>query len=230
MSSVHFTDVRNMALFCEQSLDPKTIDAMIRENKDVGLSDPALEDNLKTGNYRAVLVALWSERDRTRRLNWLESKADELHPVLMLELAIAKFGASPTIETINSFSIPLMKAAYFRIIQDAQCSKEPSVKHGDAATRMSMTYERRLNGRIKALLNTSLEETVAENRELRIAAIKAKVMETAQLSLSKDLPSPNWIGWHGLAVFINGIPDMYSADEYKQIRDAYANEALASLR
>ena len=180
-------------------MNPQAIDKIIKKNKAVGLSDPALDENLKAGEYKAVLKKVWGERDRTIRLQWLENKSNELHPVLMFELAVAKFVASPTIETINLVSIPLIKAASFRVSQDAQCSKDPSVKNGDAATRMSMTYQQRLEKLIQSNLGCSLEKVVSENQDIRVAAIRSQVLETARLSLSSDLPSPDWIGWHGMA-------------------------------
>lgn len=226
MNIINFSTPQNIVEFCEKSLDPEAMDELIREHQDIGLSDPALEENLRAGNYKAVLTSLWSERDRTRCLAWLESKADELHPVLMFELAIAKFGAYPTVDTINLVSVPLLRAAYFRVHQDSQCAKDVSVKNGDAAERMSMTYLQRLGVRTRALLGCPLEEVLERSQDIRIAAIKEKVLETARLSLSRDLPSPDWVGWHGMAVFIQGAPDMHLPEEYKQIRDAEANKAI----
>jgi hypothetical protein len=229
MNIVNLSNPNNIVSFCETSLDRQAMNAIIQEHKSVGLSDPALADNLKTGHYQAVLVSLWSERDRTRRLEWLESKANESHPVLMFELAVAKFVAAPTVETVNRVSIPLIKAAVFRVSQDAQCSKDPSVKNGDAGERMSMTYAARLGKLVQTTLKCSLEEVLKNHQDDRVTAIKSKVLETAKLSVSKDLPSPDWVGWHGLSVFIQGAPSMYPADQYKSIRDAYAYEMIKTI-
>jgi hypothetical protein len=147
----------------------------------------------------------------------------------MFELAIAEFSAKPTAETIHLLSIPLIKAASFRVAQDAQCSTDASVKYGDASMRMSITYEQRLKNRVQALLNCPLEDILKEQQNERMAAIKKKVLETAKLSLSTSLPSPDWVGWHGMSVFISGAPKMHEASEYKQIRDAYANKAIEQI-
>lgn len=230
MSAINISNATNIVSFCERSLDLEAMDLMIRANKGIGLSDPFLEDNLKRGDYRAVLVSVWSERDRPRRLAWLESKSNELHPVLMFELSVAKFVASPTAETVNSFSVPLIQAAAFRVTQDAQCAKDVSVKNGDAAIRMSTTYARRLHRQVEATLQRSLPQVLSDHQDARIAAIKEKVLTTAQLSQRQDLPSPDWIGWHGLSVFIQGKPNMHPAGEYKQIRNAYASEVIEKLK
>lgn len=230
MISVNYISNANVINFCDLSLDRKAMNALIHENKHIGLSDPALEVNLEQGSYQKVLAALWSERDRTRRVEWLESKEGELHPVLMFELAVAKFVKTPTIETINEVSIPLMKAADFRIQQDAQCCQEPSVKNGDASTRMSIVYQTRLNQRIQASLNTSLANVLSENAKIRVAAIREKMLETATLSLSRALPSPNWVGWHGIHACMTGTVDMYPENEYKQIRDCFAQDVLKALK
>lgn len=229
MSFVNGSNPKNVVSFCEKSLDREAMDAMIQEHKSVGLSDPALADNLKTGNFQAVLVSLWSERDRTRRLEWLESKANELHPVLMFELAVAKFVAAPTVETVIRVAIPLIKAAGFRVKQDACCSRDSSVKDGDAGERMSITYLNRLERQVQATFNHSLTEIVSDHQEACTAAIKSKVLETARLSISRDLPSPYWIGWHGLSVFMQGAPRMYPADQYTRIRDEYANKVISTI-
>jgi hypothetical protein len=233
MCSVHYVGFQaepvNTVSFCETSLDPKAMDAIIKENQTVGLSNPDLEKNLTVGKYPPVLVSLWSERDRAKRRSWLESKVDELHPVLMFELSVAKFVASPTIETIISVSMPLMRSAVFRVLQDAQCSEDPSVKHGDASLRMRSTYEKRLAKKVQEILKRSLQDIVDESRDMLQTAIKAELLKTARLSMSRDLPSPDWIGWHGLSVAISGAPKMYPSCEYKEIRDAYALEHIKAL-
>ena len=195
---------------------------LIQEYQGVGLSDPFLETNLQAGNYSDVLLSLWFEGNLSRRLEWLRSKSNELHPVLMFEQAIAEFTAAPTAETVNFISVPLLNAAGFRVSQDALCVREMSLKNGDSADCMHMIYTERLERRMKTLLNLSLERVSLENPEGREAAIKAKVLETAQASRSIDLPSPKWIGWHGMSVLLARKPDMHPASEYKQIRDAYA--------
>ncbi|MDP1608329.1 MAG: hypothetical protein Q8L98_03330 [Chlamydiales bacterium] len=229
MMSVNYVSNANVINFCDLSLDRAAMNSIIHENKHIGLSDPELEAHLEQGSYQKVLVALWSERDRTRRVEWLESKEGGLHPVLMFELAVAKFVKTPTIETVNKVSIPLMKAADFRVQQDSQCSKEPSVKYGDASARMCLIYQTRLNQRIQASLNTSLEKILSENQNLRVAAIRKKALETAQLCLSGALPSPNWVGWHGVNACMTGVLDMYPDNEHKQIRDRFAQDVLRAL-
>ncbi len=228
MSCINFVCPQNLVSFCERSLDPRDMNSMIRRNNGVGLSAPQLQDKLKSGDYQFVLEALWSDRDRSRRLNWLQERKDELHPVLMFELAVAKFVASPTIETIVSISIPIMKAASFRVAQDSQCSDDSSVKYGDASERMTLTYLKRLDSRVQAVLHTSIDDVIQNHQN--IDANKTKVLETARLSRTTELPSPDWIGWHGMSVFIHGRPNMRPATEYQQIRNQFADEIINKLQ
>ncbi len=219
----------NLVSFVEASLDPVQMNQLIQERKHIGLNDPALEDNLRAGRYQPVLQALWSERDRDRRLAFLDSKKQELHPVLMFEEAIARFGASPTNETVHSVAIPLIDAAAFRVNQDAQCASDCSVKYGDAAARMHLAYGRRLTNRVQALMHRPLHEIAREHQQELKTSTTAKVLDVARQSLSTELPSPDWVGFHGMELFISGKPDMYPADQYAERRHAYARTEIVKL-
>jgi hypothetical protein len=227
MNNVNYITPQDVVAFCRKSLDPVAINQMFQENRGRDLSDPLLGTNLQAGKYIDVLVSLWCERDRQRRLEWLRAKSPELHPVLMFEQAIAEFTDEPTIETINLISIPLMNSAGFRVDQDSRCAQDISVKEGDAAQYMYTTYVERLDRRVRAVLTRSIVSIYEENPEWREEAIKAKVLATVQASLTRTLPSPNWVGWHGTSVFITGAPDMRPADQHKLIRDEFALKLIS---
>lgn len=228
--SVNMRNHADLVSFVETSLDPVQMNQLIQDRKHIGLNDPALEDNLRAGKYQPVLQALWSERDRDRRLAFLDSKKQELHPVLMFEEAIARFGASPTLETVHSVAIPLIDAAAFRVNQDAQCASDSSVKYGDAAARMHLTYGRRLAIRVQNLMHRPLHDIARENHQALKTSITAKVLDVARQSLSTELPSPQWVGFHGMEMFMSGKPGMHSADQYANYRNAYARTEIEKLQ
>ena len=82
---------RDAVAFCQIRNDPEAVAAIIQAGKAEGLSK---SDELKAlaekGEYIPVLKAVWSERDRSRRLEWLRANAS-LHAPLMFELALAEF-------------------------------------------------------------------------------------------------------------------------------------------
>eukprot|EP01103_Thecamoeba_quadrilineata_P012192 TRINITY_DN3083_c0_g1_i1.p2 TRINITY_DN3083_c0_g1~~TRINITY_DN3083_c0_g1_i1.p2 ORF type:complete len:235 (+),score=25.16 TRINITY_DN3083_c0_g1_i1:104-808(+) len=204
--------------FCKQSLDPVAMSVLIQKNKGVGLSDPALEDNLRKGDYKKVLEAVWSERDRSRRLEWLQSKFAELHVVLMFELAIALFAMTPTAQVLFLTSIPLFRAAAFRALQDAACS--PEAVNDNIDVQLYFTYQQRITA-LKAKHQLDTSETFSHYEQQKDLAGIAKMMEVIQLSLTIDLPSPDWVSGHNSS--------MHPPSQYKQRRDEYAQQTLKCL-
>ncbi len=228
---INSTNPTSIVTFSERRLDPVFGNEIIKEGQKEGLSNSKnLNENLNASEYIPVLKAIWSERNKNRRLEWLHSHAFEMHAPLMYEQSIAEFVISPTVETVNQISIPLIQAASFRVIQDSKCSTDPSVFNGDAALRMKMTYQKVLNNQTEKHLFKKLEAIISENKNVIISAVKTKVLEIAQSSISQELPSPNWIGSHGLNVFITGKIEMYPITDFKKIRDKIANETISLLK
>ncbi len=199
------------------------MDAVIRADNGVGLSEPTLGADLQAGNYGPVLKSLWCERDRTRRLDWLRSKANELHPPLMFEQAIAEFGADPTATTVNLVSIPMMQGAAFRVTQDFACAADRSVRVEGAADCLVKIYMERLEKQVQLKLRCSIKDISSDERD---PACLAKIREIAQAAIDQTLPSPRWVGWHRMDGSLKGFPSMYPESEHKQRRDACARDAI----
>lgn len=229
MCITSYVDPGDLVRFCGRSLNRREMDVMEAEGPNIGLDDPSLEENLTKENYQDVLVALWSEKDQQRRITWLQSKANSLHPVLMFEQAVAEFIASPTVERIYEVCLPLINAAMFRVNQDCQCVNDLWVKCGHAASELSRIYETRLYRQVEVRLTPSvkeIKEIIKNKKNERNAAIREKIIQTAQSSLTQNLPSPNWVGRHGKVLFSKGFPNMYSVERHKEIRDKYARKTL----
>jgi len=229
MTTINFSNPRNIVTLCEQILNPDFANEIIQKGKAEGLSnEEQLQTWLDEGNYESVLKAVWSERDRERRHTWLAAKENQLHAPLMYELAIASFIHSPTAQTVSEVCIPLLKAAGVRVCQDAQCSKDRSVSNGDHVVRLQMAYVNRLTEQTKKILNLTVVEIVeGTDKEIRIAAIKQKVNSVAELSMQTKLPDPEWIAWHGMGAFMGGIK-MHPVENYKAITDAFAQKIINS--
>lgn len=220
----------NVVSYSETRLNPQAVNHIIKQGKQEGLSNSkALNENLKSSQYIPVLNAIWSERDKNRRLEWLRSHESEMHAPLMFEQAITEFVIKPTVETIIQISIPLIKAASFRVVQDSKCSTDPSVFNGDAAQRMEMTYLTSLNTQTEIHINKKLVTIISENEDAIKSAVNAKVLKIAHSSITQDLPSPNWIGHHGLSVFRSGNIEMHSTADFKNHRDKVANDTIKKL-
>ncbi|MCI0382360.1 MAG: hypothetical protein L0207_04850 [Chlamydiae bacterium] len=219
---------QDVVSFCEKQLNPTEADKIIKEGK--GLSNSAeIEKNLKESRYIPVLKALWSEKDKEKRLEWLKSHS-KLHAPLMFEQAIAEFVNYPTVEAIHSISMPLIKAATFRVLQDSKCSRDPSVFNGDAPGRVAETYMKILENQVQKHLKKSLADIGNEKKEMLASFIRSKLIEIIKQSKEKELPDPSWIGWHGMSVFIDGKIEMHPASDYKKIRDQAADEMLGKLK
>jgi hypothetical protein len=218
MNSITFGNPLNVVSFCEKRLAPSEVDKIIQEGKE-GLSNTEkLNGHLAKSEYIPVLKAIWRERDRARRLTWLQSHASELHAPLMFEQALAEFVNVPTIETLFNTSLPLIRAAVFRVEQDSVCSADASVCHGDAPSRMLMLYQKIIFGLTQKHLQKDLALLIMENETLVQSNCIAKVLEVARLSLTCELPSPTWIGFHGLNVMLEGKILMHPDDQFKSLR------------
>ena len=62
--------VSDVLAYCRKRLDLPVMDAIIKANRS-GLNTPQLAEHLQRGMYIPVLSAVWGERDKVRRIEWL---------------------------------------------------------------------------------------------------------------------------------------------------------------
>ncbi len=229
ISITNYTSNESTVSFCYNRLNPSSIDAIIKNNSE-GLSKPSLTKDLEKGNYISVLSAVWGEKDKIRRLTWLRLNA-ELHAPLMYELAIAEFVNNPTLETITKITFPLLKAATFRVTQDASCSDDSTVSHGDAHLCMDGTYRDALGKAVKKYAKDITPAIFAAKTKEAQSEVQQKICEIARQTLENldKLPNPTWIGYHGLDVHINGYPTMCPPAQFAARRQNAAENILARL-
>lgn len=217
---INHTSIIDITQFCEQHFDEIAKNSKIQGK---GLGDTqSLQQSLDKGDYIPVLRAVWSEKDTIRQLQWLREKAALLHAPLMFELALAEFSSTPDINKIKTFylvSIPLIKAAAFRVMQDAQCSTRSSFPHGTIGEKMAKIYTKALERRATVALGKTRAQLLTTEQEMRLFMIKMAIEETALRSIMQELPPPTWI--------TGG--DIFPLENCKEIRDIAAYTAIQSI-
>lgn len=194
------------------------------KKKSVGLTDPNLEQNFLEGNFSAVLTALWSEPDLEKRLLWLISKSEYLHPILLYEEATTKFRLSPTQSTLVKECLPLLHSAHFRSLQDAQCSLNTTIKMF-VVPRIYELYRIRLGNLVFKKFQTPFFEY--ELRHQNRVLNEQKVFQIAQKTLKSPLSDPVWIGYTGMNRFSVGQPKMVTAEDFVKVRHEFARQKLS---
>lgn len=228
MTTVSFSNPQNVVAFCEKRLDKEAVSQIIKKHNE-GVNSPEIEEKLESNDYISTLSLIWGERDAARRLSWLRNHADRLHAPLLYEQAIAEFKESPTVETVIQVSLPLIKAASSRVAQDAQCSQDASVYSGDAHIRMEYVYNRALmDVQKKYAPSLNLNNILSENKNIIKKTTLNKLKEVAEQSIKNPnmLPSPAWIGFHGMSCFIQGHPNMLPSQQFEEKRSDVAKKFL----
>lgn len=190
MSVNHSESIKS---FCQNRNVSEETDKLIEQNRKSekpGLSDEGHVDKLLSeGQYKKVMVALWSEKNRARSLTWLQRHEPELHVPLLYEQAIAEFVVNPSIETIRDKTIPLLKIAKMRFVQDAICIDGKSAK--DFEADMTSIYEITLLEAGKEylpdvkLLDVKADANIASKKVINALSRTIEIIGT--------LPSPEWI-------------------------------------
>jgi hypothetical protein len=126
---------------------------------------------------------------------------------------------------LASETLPLFHAAHFRVCQDAQCSLDPLVKT-DIVRRINTVFRVRLSMMVFKYLKEPFPEVEMklENKELNLK----KINELAKLSITTQLPPPDWIGFSTLNLFSIGRPNLVSRDLFTVIRNQYAQQITLS--
>ncbi len=170
--------------------DPKFADSLVKAHR--GLDDEnRLQNAIREDCFVEVMIAIWSERDRAKRLDWLRKKAPALQAPFLFELAIAEFKAVPTSETLHRISYPLLQAAYLRVKQDVACYKDASLKN--LPSELEMIYLAALNRLTNEHLKLSVHEVLNKENPDCIEAIQVKWREILNQTHARNLPMPIWV-------------------------------------
>lgn len=231
MNSINVSNHHDVVSFCYLRLDPPQVTKIMRLNAQ-GLSQVEVcEESLRNGHYIPVLSAVWGEKNKVLRLDWLRSRALELHAPLMFEQAIAEFVNSPNTETVIRISLPLIRAASFRVYQDSACCKDLSVCSEGGSAQMETIYMQALERTMKKYApKLSIEEIQSKNQaEIQLERIELlrKIVERS-IEAPEEFPNPTWISYHGMeAIF--GSSKMHPASEFGNKRKEVAEKVLPQL-
>lgn len=163
-------------------IDPIKLDEIIRSNPGL-INFDELDRCLQVGEYIPVIHAVWSERDRSKRLEWLRAKAT-IHVPLIFELGMSECRFSQTIETVKNVTLPLFLYGLLRIEQDRSCLIAPMID----ASGTFFTYW----GVLAKLMKSTPEKLPL--MDMIDKDVILKVIELAKKNLSISLPNPGWFG------------------------------------
>ncbi|MEM1282413.1 MAG: hypothetical protein AAGG81_02540 [Chlamydiota bacterium] len=171
---------------------------------------------LEEGKYIPILEKIWAEQDHSILLQWLRS-LPQIHAPLLAERAIAEFNETPTVETIIKVSIPLIKAAGYRTMQDCRGVYDASLmgSHEDLCD----VYLQELDKLFTKSLNYPLATIIPENQAKIEKYAKERTIEILQLSLTEKLPCSSWVAQHGMNAFTGKIILFNPADSDRFKKD-----------
>lgn len=215
----------NVLGFLLKHADKQNLKALLESEEKVDLYCPSIDHFLSQSAFPEVLTALWKEPDMAKKVTWLASKSEQLHPILLYEEAIAKFSVNPSATQLTQEALPLLDAAYFRLCQDAECSLNSEVKTS-IVERIHELFRGRLGSMAYKHFKIPFFELEMRLRKRDICI--SKVQEIAKLSLTKELPSPTWLGECGLNVFSVGKARMVPTTHFDPIRKQFAQEQIST--
>lgn len=218
--------------FCFKRQDEKAV-TKIREDNPTGLGDfTVVNESLTQERYIEVLTAVWAEKDNSKKLGWLRSKAGEYHVVLLFEHALAELVQTPTFATVQNICLPLIAIAGVRIAQDITCFKEGPKKGADIPISFVTIYQ---SAMAAIMEKNGIALFAAPNLET-IRALMTKSREIEEKTKANTLPSPRWIasrisGEKADDVEILNIPDTWRATRLAYIKTyvAQSKQSLGSL-
>jgi hypothetical protein len=207
--------------FCTLRNNRLGVDRIIQAGMAEGLSkEKDLLGYLESSDYISVLKAVWSERDKERRLTWLREHSS-IHAPLMFEQALAEFVKAPSKETIQKVSMPLIAAATHRVHQDCLCHLFTAMC-GSLSQDLATVYKNSLAACAKKYMSHT--EDVPSLLQGDKEATREKVCQTMRACLSTSMPNPKWAKWPGQDVLFE-IDDL-TPEEWKSVRCVYAESVI----
>jgi hypothetical protein len=223
-------------LFPENRFDPKSVKDILKNNN--GLDSPELSKNLREASYIKVFKAIWSEKNKERRLDFLRNNAG-LHAPLLFELGMAEVAKElpkvqkdyndeamkEKIREAVAVAMSYFTAASKRVFQDALAVNDHSLE--DAGLVMFMIYNKGLSDLLNNRTGKNWEDFYS--KELSKGKEKAKVKEIFQKTLTESLPNPTWVGKHGLSYTFSGRVELYPYNEAKEKQNNCAKKIIEAF-
>ncbi len=161
----------------------------------------ALENNLQSGDYIPVLKALWSEKDIKKKIDWLQEKKHESHPILLFELSVEVVKEDPSLSNLEE-SLYLLELGKYRTDLDAICVSDSSALA--AAQSLYNNYSKVIATVVSQ--NPSLKEmlTTGQSKEMNVRILQKLLISLKQVQQKlNSLPPPNWVSTHALQMLFS---------------------------
>ncbi len=178
------------------------------------------EELLRKGDYRTIIA------NHSSPLDWLKEKHPQLHALLLYEEGLKEFSANPTEETVCQITLPLFKAAKFRVQQDVQCLEKPDSR---IVKLFSSLYNFSLNNLVQGQLNKELKTIKGTKKTEILEASNRKIIEVAQQTIETELPSPKWINFFKNGLNLTQNLSFCSSGQEQSIRRRFAEEKLKPI-
>lgn len=199
----------NIVDFLSRRLEPNTPEMQTLLATGGGLSDPKkVEKALADSDYVTVLTAVWSERDRPKRLDWLRKQLPRYDAILMHELALAEFKAAPNLEVLQNVVLPLFMAAKLRLEQDSKCI---GLLVKEVPDKIGAVYVRAIEN-LRGALSFPLPEEASPG-------FFKKTLEHIKNIRAAGLPSPVWIAFGYLGNSEIEAIGKSSAEKWRVVRE-----------
>lgn len=160
------------------------------------LSNVAFDKLLEEQDYATMFLFVESIKNDQERISYLEKGAAQGHVICMLELckelkdsqvqSSAQDALNKKTQEISSW----YTRALVRLLQDIACHEDSSV--GAAQVLMSIYAQ---------ILGNSLDETFSNKQKFDGLLNEGFVW----VNSLKQIPSPMWVGYHGMSVFNGGL-------------------------
>ena len=151
-------------------------------------SETQLSDLIDKQNYIEILKCLWTEKNLDKKIAWLRPLAELGHALLCLELSSVLIEKSQlkTLEDVKESTEFFIKGL-IHIDLDASCSDDSSVKA--AIGFLLQTYQSHI-------------KPTFDEKELQDFTSKIKKQALLNFKYTTNLPSPKWVTYHGLDIFM----------------------------
>ncbi len=176
----------------------------------------SLDQAVQEGNLVEAIIFLKKTPDAKKRIELLEKYANQGHVICMFELCKEIAEQENQDKTVMHTKIAVwFTRAMIRLIQDIACHHDTSVQA--AFDALITTYMFLLK-----------DQVVLEQKDL-LASVEESFDWVTKL---KTLPSPEWVGYHGLAVFNEGLQLIVEKDWEKQRKEVIkkAQEAFYEVK
>ncbi len=173
----------------------------------------SVEEKLKRADYVSVLTDIWSESDFNRRKNWLEAKAHEGHPLLMIE-----YGKMLAFNSIEE-GLKWCYLGAFRAQQDAYCCD---------CEQFSILGRLIVQDVPIQLFEISERLSVLNVKITSAVAMTAKSQAIDNLKKWENYPSPEWITYSAPNAQPGSVK-LKAASEWQKMREQVIKELEQKL-